>query len=83
MPMKFINDKIKDHIGHVDSLEVAWYGRVASPVCLVVECTKCGEVVCELAGEEEEERGDELLEHGYDKDDPTLLVNIFGRARES
>lgn len=42
--------RIKAHLDHADCLEVVQYGASASrlPSSVVVECTKCGEVVAEL-----------------------------------
>jgi hypothetical protein len=38
-------EKVRPHLQHLNYLEVAWYGDHDS---VVVECTKCGEVVHEL-----------------------------------
>lgn len=40
--------KIEDHLGHVECLEVAWYGGYHPPKSVTVECTRCGEVVATL-----------------------------------
>lgn len=42
------DNKVLEHLDHVDRLEVAWYGTEGRPDSVTVECTKCGEVIHEL-----------------------------------
>ena len=47
-------DKILEHLGHVECLEVAWHG--SPPIKVWVDCTQCGCVVHELFDENSEDQ---------------------------
>jgi hypothetical protein len=49
----FPKGKAELHLGHVDSWEVAWYGKNDDVRSVVVECVRCGVVLAEIYNADE------------------------------